>query len=121
MLPALETYRPELIIVASGFDANALDPLARMSLYSESFRWMMAEVMGLADRHCAGRVAVMHEGGYSESYVPFCGHALIEQLSGIKTQVTDPALDFIIAQQPNAAFQAFQRSLLVEQADALNL
>ncbi len=121
VLPALEAYKPELIIVASGLDANCLDPLARMSLYSESFRWMMAEVMGLADRHCAARVAVVHEGGYSESYVPFCGHALIEQLSGIKTDVSDPAHDFFIAQQPNAAFQAFQRSLLVEQADALNL
>ena len=115
MLPALETYRPELIIVASGFDANALDPLARMSLYSESFRWMMAEVMGLADRHCAGRVAVMHEGGYSESYVPFCGHALIEQLAGITTQVVDPMLEFAKLQQPNLAFQSFQRDLLRQQ------
>ena len=121
VLPALEAYKPELIIVASGLDANCLDPLARMSLYSESFRWMMAEVMSVADRHCAGRVAVVHEGGYSESYVPFCGHALVEQLSGIKTQVTDPALDFFIAQQPNSTFQALQRTLLVEQAKALNL
>ncbi len=119
VLPALEAYKPELIVVASGLDANALDPLARMSLYSESFRWMMAEIMGVADRHCAGRVAVVHEGGYSESYVPFCGHALIEQLSGIKTEVADPALDFFKGQQPNAPFQAFQRALLVEQARAL--
>lgn len=118
VLPALEAYKPELIIVASGLDANCLDPLARMSLYSESFRWMMAEVMTLADRHCVGRVAVVHEGGYSESYVPFCGHALIEQLSGIKTEVTDPAHDFFVAQQPNAAFQAFQRQILNEQARA---
>ena len=120
VLPALEAFKPELIIVASGLDANALDPLARMSLYSESFRWMMAEIMALADRLCGGRIAVVHEGGYSESYVPFCGHALIEQLSGIKTEVTDPALDFFKAQQPNAAFQAFQRTLLAEQAKALN-
>ena len=121
VLPALEAYKPELIIVASGLDANCLDPLARMSLYSESFRWMTAAVMDLAERHCAGRLAVVHEGGYSESYVPFCGHALIEQLSGIKTEVTDPALDFFMAQQPNTAFQTFQRNLLVEQAKALNL
>jgi acetoin utilization deacetylase AcuC-like enzyme len=121
VLPALNAYKPELIVVASGLDANALDPLARMSLYSESFRWMMAEILSVADRHCSGRIAVVHEGGYSESYVPFCGHALIEQLSGIKTEVTDPALDFFIAQQPNAAFQAFQRALLVAQAKELDM
>jgi acetoin utilization deacetylase AcuC-like enzyme len=119
VLPALNAYKPELIIVASGLDANCLDPLARMSLHSESFRWMMAEVMTVADEHCGGKVAVVHEGGYSESYVPFCGHALIEQLAGVKTEVTDPALDFFKLQQPNSAFQKFQRDLLLEQAAAL--
>jgi acetoin utilization deacetylase AcuC-like enzyme len=121
VLPALEAYKPELIIVASGLDANALDPLARMMLYSESFRWMAAEVMAAADRLCGGRLAIVHEGGYSESYVPFCGHALIEQLSGISTEVVDPALDFMKAQQPSAAFQAFQRQLLEQQAKAAGL
>ena len=53
-----------------------------------------------------------------QTEVPFCGHALIEQLSGISTQVIDPALDFMKAQQPNAAFQAFQRQLLQQQAVA---
>ena len=118
VIPALEAYKPELIIVASGLDANSLDPLARMMLYSESFRWMTAEVMAAADRLCDGRLAIVHEGGYSESYVPFCGHALIEQLSGIATEVADPALDFMKAQQPNAAFQTFQRQLLAKQAAA---
>ena len=92
-----------------------------MMLYSESFRWMTAEVMAAADRLCGGRLAIVHEGGYSESYVPFCGHALIEQLSGISTEVIDPALDFMKAQQPNAAFQAFQRELLRQQAKAAGL
>jgi acetoin utilization deacetylase AcuC-like enzyme len=119
VLPALERYQPELIVVASGLDSNCLDPLARMMLTSESFRWMTAAVMDLADRVCNGRIAVVHEGGYSESYVPFCGHALIEQLSGITTDVVDPILDFALLQQPNAAFQSFQRSLLEQQAASL--
>ncbi len=112
VLPALRRYQPELIVVASGLDANCLDPLARMMLFSESFRWMMAAVMDVAAECCAGRVAVVHEGGYSESYVPFCGHALIEQLAGIKTDVVDPMLEFAKLQQPNTQFQAFQRDLL---------
>ena len=116
VMPALRRYQPEVIVVASGLDANCLDPLARMMLFSESYRWMMAEVMTLADEYCDGRVAVVHEGGYSESYVPFCGHALIEQLAGITTEVVDPELEFAKMQQPNSAFQAFQRALLMQQA-----
>lgn len=116
IMPALRRYQPELIVVASGFDANCLDPLARMMLFSESFRWMMADIMKVADECCNGRIAVVHEGGYSESYVPFCGHALIEQLANITTQVVDPMLEFAKMQQPNVAFQAFQRDLLKQQA-----
>ena len=119
VMPALRRYQPELIVVASGLDANCLDPLARMMLISESYRWMMAAVMQVADDCCGGRIAVVHEGGYSESYVPFCGHALIEQLSGQRTEVFDPMHDFALAQQPNAVFQRFQRGLLEEQAKAI--
>lgn len=119
VLPALRQYKPELIVVASGLDANCLDPLARMMLYSDSYRWMMAGVMEVAAECCNGRVAVVHEGGYSKSYVPFCGQALIEQLSGIRTEAADPILEFAKMQQPNAAFQAFQRGLLAEQASSL--
>lgn len=116
--PALRSYRPELIVVACGYDASGLDPLARMLLPSEAFRWMMAQVMQIADEVCQGRVSVIHEGGYSECYVPFCGHALMEQLSGFKTEVIDPSLEFIRGQQPEARFTALQRKLLEEQAAA---
>ena len=119
VLPALRRYKPELIVIASGLDANCLDPLARMMLYSESYRWMMRSVMQVADECCGGKVAVVHEGGYSESYVPFCGHALIEQLAGVQTAVVDPLLDFAKAQQPNAAFQRFQRQQLEELARSI--
>lgn len=39
---------------------------------------------------CSGRVVMTHEGGYSEMHVPYCGLAVLEELSGIKTQVEDP-------------------------------
>ena len=119
VLPALHNYGPELIVVASGFDANGLDPLARMLLHSDSYRWLMERILAAAGELCGGRVAVEHEGGYSESYVPFCGHALIEALAGERTAVTDPVLDFIKMQQPNAAFVALQRRLIDEQAQSL--
>ena len=116
VLPALRRYQPQLIVIASGLDANCLDPLARMMLVSESYRWMMQSVMQVADDVCGGKIAVVHEGGYSESYVPFCGHALIEQLAGQRTDVVDPILDFALAQQPNVAFQRFQRQQLADMA-----
>ena len=100
VLPALRRYKPELIVVASGLDANGLDPLARMLLHSESFRWMMERILTAADELCQGRVVVEHEGGYSESYVPFCGHALIEALAGVRTAVVDPVLEFIRLSSP---------------------
>lgn len=119
VLPALRKYRPELIVVASGYDANGFDPLARMMAHSETYRWMTAQAMAAADDLCEGRLVVAHEGGYSEAYVPFCGHALIETLAGHRTQVIDPALELIVAQQPGREFVELQKSMLADQARAL--
>ncbi|MFG6668215.1 class II histone deacetylase [Halomonas sp. HNIBRBA4712] len=106
-LPALERFRPQLILVACGFDANAVDPLARMLLSSSAFSDMTRQVREAAERLCDGRLVMVHEGGYSEAYVPFCGHATIEALSGVTTEVADPLHDFIALQQPKGATAAF--------------
>lgn len=116
VIPAIERSRPELIIVACGYDANAVDPLARMLLHSESFRAMTQRMRDLADRLCGGRLVLVHEGGYSEAYVPFCGLATLEALSGVRTEVSDPMLEFIQAQQPDPQLRSFQRELLDQQA-----
>ncbi len=112
VVPALERYRPQLIIVASGLDANAADPLARMQLHSESFRWMTRRLLDVAAVHCAGRLVAAHEGGYSEAVVPFCGHAVLEVLAGERTEVVDPFLELFVAQQPSEDFCRFQRGLI---------
>jgi acetoin utilization deacetylase AcuC-like enzyme len=93
VLPALQRFRPQLIVVASGLDASAMDPLGRMLCTSETYRAMAARIVGAADALCAGRLVATHEGGYSNAYVPFCGLAVIEELAGIRTPVTDPYLD----------------------------
>jgi len=108
VLPALQRFAPELIVVACGFDANAFDPLARMQLHSETYREMTALLRDCAQQHCNGRLVVVHEGGYAEAYVPFCGLAVVETLAGVRTEVSDPMLEFIALQQPGAATQAFQ-------------
>ena len=119
VLPALERYRPELIVVACGYDASVVDPLARMMAHSETYRYLMQVTLDAAADLCNGRVVVMHEGGYSEAYVPFCGHALIEAMAGHRTEVVDPNLDYARKQQPNDDFQKLQRRLLEEMAKEL--
>lgn len=119
VLPAIDRFKPELIVVASGFDANNVDPLARMSLHSESFRALTELVMAAADRHCGGRLVAVHEGGYADSCVPFCGHAMVEAMSGERTAVVDPYLELFKLQQPGPRFDAFQRQLIDEQVAAL--
>ncbi|MER8829920.1 class II histone deacetylase [Mesorhizobium sp. M0938] len=92
VLPALTRYKPDLIVVPSGFDASAADPLGRMMLHSGSYREMTRLLMQAADDLCGGRLMMSHEGGYSASYVPYCGLAVMEQLSGIRTDIDDPFL-----------------------------
>jgi acetoin utilization deacetylase AcuC-like enzyme len=104
VLPALNRFKPDLIVVASGLDANGLDPLARMLAHSGTFRALTRRLMQAADTLCHGRLVMVHEGGYSEACVPFCGQAIMETLSGQRTQVIDPFLDFLEAQQPPPEF-----------------
>jgi len=91
--PALRLHEPEAILVSCGYDASALDPFGRMLLTSADFHDMTAQLLELAGELCAGRLVVCHEGGYSEAYVPFCGLATIEALSGLSSGVVDPFLE----------------------------
>lgn len=113
VLPALNRFRPELIVIASGLDANGFDPLARMQATSETFRLMARMMMQTASSLNASLVAI-HEGGYSEAMVPFCGLAIIEELSGIRTQIVDPFLGALEASQPPTEFHALELSRLAQ-------
>jgi len=90
VVPAAERFKPELIIVSAGQDANIFDPLARMMLSANGYRQMTKIAKELADKYAKGRIVFLHEGGYCPVYVPFCSHAIIEELSGINTDVEDP-------------------------------
>lgn len=64
ILPRVETFRPDLIIISAGFDAHVRDPLANLNLVEADFSWATAQLMDIADRSCAGRVVSLMEGGY---------------------------------------------------------
>jgi acetoin utilization deacetylase AcuC-like enzyme len=90
--PALHRFAPDFVLVGCGLDAAMEDPLGRMNLTSECFALLTERVMAAADALCGGRVVLCHEGGYSSAYVPYCGLAILERLSGVATGVVDPWL-----------------------------
>ena len=90
VLPALHAFKPSLIVVASGYDASYFDPMSHMLLLANHFRQFTQRIIKAADELCGGRLVVNHEGGYSDFYVPLCGIAVVEELSGISTSVRDP-------------------------------
>jgi acetoin utilization deacetylase AcuC-like enzyme len=107
VLPALHRFAPEAIVVACGYDASAFDPLGRMLATTETFRQMTARVKQAAAELCGGRLLLVHEGGYSEAHVPFCGHAVLEELTGTAIRVPDPMAATLEKRQPDARFDAF--------------
>jgi acetoin utilization deacetylase AcuC-like enzyme len=118
VLPVLDRFRPELVLVAAGYDSSAWDAHARMMLHSECYRSLTASLLEAADRHAGGRLVVIHEGGYSPAYVPFCALAVLEQLSGERTDVVDPFLPIFegyaaqdLQPHQDAAIAAVERAL----------
>jgi acetoin utilization deacetylase AcuC-like enzyme len=65
LFPALEDFRPQLLLVSAGFDAHRLDPLAQLQVGAEDYAWITRRLCDLADAHAQGRVVSVLEGGYS--------------------------------------------------------
>jgi len=64
LLPAVEAFAPELLIVSAGFDAHVADPLAQLRVETADFAWLTGELLAVARRHCGGRLVSLLEGGY---------------------------------------------------------
>lgn len=64
ILPALDRFAPELLIVSAGFDAHKADPLAQLRLETADFGWITEQCVQIATRHCGGRLVSILEGGY---------------------------------------------------------
>ncbi len=64
LMPALDAFAPDLILISAGFDAHARDPLAQQSLEAEDFAWATRAVLDVARARCRGRVVSTLEGGY---------------------------------------------------------
>jgi acetoin utilization deacetylase AcuC-like enzyme len=78
VLPVLEQFRPELILVSAGFDAYADDPLGGMRVSASQFGRMLGDVAAAADRLCEGRLVAVTEGGYDLAGLRTCLNTMIE-------------------------------------------
>jgi len=65
ILPAVERFRPQLVMISAGFDAHYLDPLANLNLGAPDYDWITRELVDIARKHAQGRVISSLEGGYS--------------------------------------------------------
>jgi acetoin utilization deacetylase AcuC-like enzyme len=64
ILPRLNSFQPDLIIISAGFDAHMRDPLANLNLVEGDYAWVTQKLLDLADKHGKGRVVSVLEGGY---------------------------------------------------------
>lgn len=97
VIPTLDAFAPEIVFVACGFDASRFDPNGRMLLGSGDFGWMTEKINSWAVDATDRGAVVVQEGGYSDFYVPLCGIAVLEALTGIDSGVKDPMWERIQA------------------------
>ncbi len=90
VVPALQAFAPDIILVSAGQDGGFYDPMARQMCVAETFRQLTRRIMAVADEHCDGRLVMVHEGGYSDFHTPFLTAAIICEL-GELPPIEDPS------------------------------
>jgi acetoin utilization deacetylase AcuC-like enzyme len=82
ILPALEDFAPQLVMISAGFDAHHLDPLGGLALETEDFSWITYRLLDIAQRYAHGRVVSSLEGGYNLNALRECVVAHVSALMG---------------------------------------
>lgn len=82
-LPALEAFRPQMLFVSAGFDAHREDDMASLGLVESDYTWVTERLVEVADRHAAGRIVSVLEGGYALSALGRSVTAHIKALAGL--------------------------------------
>lgn len=80
ILPAIEDFHPQLLILSAGFDAHMRDPQADLMLDAEDFAWLTTCLRGIADRHAGSRLVSVLEGGYDLQALAECSVAHVGAL-----------------------------------------
>lgn len=80
LLPALDAFAPEMLLISAGFDGHRDDPLAQFMLETEDYQWLTSELAALAHKHCGGRIVSLLEGGYDLHALAQCATAHVKAL-----------------------------------------
>ena len=80
LLPELDLFRPQLLLISAGFDAHARDPLAQLQLETADYTWITQRLVEIADRHADGRIVSALEGGYDLDALRECTAAHVAVL-----------------------------------------
>ncbi|NQV58525.1 MAG: histone deacetylase family protein, partial [Alphaproteobacteria bacterium] len=83
LLPALDAFKPEFLLLSAGFDGHVDDPLAQLRLETEDYAWVSRELLALAARHCHGRLVSSLEGGYDLAALAAASTAHVRALMAI--------------------------------------
>ncbi len=82
ILPALDAFAPEFVLISAGFDAYHADPLSDLNLDEDDYAWATRQLKQVAERHAAGRIVSSLEGGYHIGGLASCTKAHVEALAG---------------------------------------
>ena len=82
-MPALESFRPQMLFISAGFDAHREDDLAQLGLVEADYEWITQRMMGVAQRHAEGRIVSCLEGGYNLSALGRSVAAHVRALAGV--------------------------------------
>ena len=84
ILPAVNAFGPEIVLISAGFDAHAADPLAQINLSTECYSWMSERMLEVADQHADGKLIALLEGGYDLKALAHSAAAHLRVLAGLK-------------------------------------
>jgi len=87
--PIVRQYKPQFIVVSTGFDNHYTDPVASLSLSALSYVEIFGKVLELAHEFCTGRLVAVLEGGYSRSFLGRMAVAVIAKMAGIPYPIND--------------------------------
>jgi acetoin utilization deacetylase AcuC-like enzyme len=82
IIPLLDRYNPEMIVVSYGFDAHFRDPLGYLLLTTDGYHQIISSLSRWADTNCYGRLALLLEGGYDLEAARSCSRSVVEALLG---------------------------------------
>ncbi len=80
LLPRLQAFKPQLLLISAGFDAHADDPLADIRLGQSDYAWITDRLVALACEHAEGRIVSSLEGGYNLAALASCTRAHVQAL-----------------------------------------